>query len=210
VVVEVLGQRAAGEAVDGRGEAAREVAVAEMLANGGTVFGFDQGVIVGVASAGLGLLDPEFLQEFGDPVVDVLGPVIAVETANREGKGRDELLHNRQEKMLANPLHRIDHLELGDFINRVDQVPALDLLQVALVYGVDPQVAGSAVRSGLAALADGAPHRPGFVDMTAPGSVGLRLAQVVQMAIGDCGQPLEAGLTVDVIQALAELPRGGS
>jgi hypothetical protein len=34
------------------------VAVAEMLAESRTVFGFDQGVIVGLASAGFGLLDP--------------------------------------------------------------------------------------------------------------------------------------------------------
>ena len=90
VVVEVLGQRAAAEAVDVLSEASGEVAVAKRLADGGAVFGFDQGVIVGLASTGLGWLDPKLLQELGDPVVAVLGPVIAVEAAKGEGKGRDE------------------------------------------------------------------------------------------------------------------------
>ncbi len=208
VVVEVLGQGAASESIDVAGKAPGDVTVAEMLTDSGTVLGFDQGVIVGLASTGFGLLDSEFLQELGDSVIDVFRPVIAMEAPDGEGKGRDELLQNRQEKMLANPLHGTDHLELGDFIHCIDQVHALDPLQIALMHRVDPQVAGLAVRSGFAPFADETTHRSGFVDMTAPGSVGLMLAQVVQVAIGERGQSFKACIGEPVVHALTELPCG--
>ena len=50
-------------------------------------------------------------------------------------------------------------LELGHLVDNVDDVDPFLTLPVAEVDGIDTQVAGSAVRGGLSALADA--HRGG-------------------------------------------------
>jgi hypothetical protein len=51
VEVEVLGENAAREVINRLGEAAWDVGVAEVLADRGAVFGFNQGVVVGLSGA---------------------------------------------------------------------------------------------------------------------------------------------------------------
>lgn len=175
VEVEVLGENTAGEAVYGLGEASRNMTVAEMLADGGAVFRFDQGVVVGLAGAGLGLFDAKFFEELGDLAVDVFGAVVAVEPLDGEGEGFDELLRYGHEKVFADLGHGKDGLELGDLIHRVDQIQPLDAVQVALVHRVDAQIAGLAL-GGFAPLADLDANRAGFVESAALRPVGLVLA----------------------------------
>lgn len=95
--VEVRRQHVAGEVVDPGGVTARDMAVAEMFADDGAVFAFDQGVVVGVAGAGLGeFLDLEFVEEPRDAMVDGLGAVIGMEGAEGEGKGQEERFQDRK------------------------------------------------------------------------------------------------------------------
>jgi hypothetical protein len=69
--VEVRRQDLEGEVVDLGGVTAWDVAVAEVLADDRAVFAFDQGVVVGLAGAGLGeFLDLEFVEQRGDAMVD--------------------------------------------------------------------------------------------------------------------------------------------
>ena len=51
------------------------MAVAEALSDVCPIFGFDQGVIVGVSSPGFGQFDKEFLEELDHMLIDVLEPL---------------------------------------------------------------------------------------------------------------------------------------
>jgi hypothetical protein len=54
--------------------------------------------------------------------------------------------------------------------------------------GIDAQEAGAAVRPGLAPFADGDLHGAGLVHGAAQALIGLGLAEVVEVAVGDPGQ----------------------
>ena len=71
-------------------------------------------------------------------------------------------------------------------------VEALGAVTVALVDGVHTQEARAAVGIGLAPLADGHLGGPGLGEGGAPALVGLGLTQVVEMAVGQTRQTLEA------------------
>jgi hypothetical protein len=140
--VEIRGKDVQGEIVDFGGVAAWDVGVAEVLADDRAVLAFDQGVIVGLAGAGLGeFLDPELVEEPRDLVVDVLGAIVGVEGADGEGKGEDQLFQGREQVALADPFGGGDELKLGDLIDGVDEIQALDAIQITLVDAVDAQVA---------------------------------------------------------------------
>ena len=99
--VEVGGEEVLGEVVDLLGEAGWDVDIAEVLANDGAVLGLEQGVVIGAAGAGLcELLDMEFVEQVGDPPVDVPRAVVGVESMDREGEGGDERFEDGQEEIL--------------------------------------------------------------------------------------------------------------
>ena len=50
-----------------------------------------------------------------------------------------------QQEALGDALRGADELELGDFIDEVDQVQALDTILVTLMHGIDAHVAGLAL-----------------------------------------------------------------
>ena len=60
------------EGIEQAGPALRDVGMAEELAHDMAVLAFHQGVVVAVPGAGLGELDAQFLQQPGDPVVDIV------------------------------------------------------------------------------------------------------------------------------------------
>ncbi len=68
--------------------ALRDVAVAEWLSDHGTIFSFCQGIVIRLPGTGPGELDAQFLQQFGDPLVDVFRAVAGVKTGHAE---RDRL-----------------------------------------------------------------------------------------------------------------------
>ena len=59
---------------------------------------------------------------------------------------------------VVDALDRSDELELGDLVDEVEVVEALDAVEVSLVDGIDPQVAGLSEGVGPAPLADGDVH----------------------------------------------------
>lgn len=80
----------------------------------------------------------------------------------------------------------------------------------ALVDGVDAHEAGAALGMGFAPLADVDPHRARLILGAAATLVGLRLTQVVEVAVGDGGQALIAAVAEQLPGSLAELAVGRS
>ena len=145
--VEERRQRALGEAVDLGREALRDVVVAEPPADDVGVLALDQRVVVGAAGAGLGeALDAQLLEQRRDTVVDLLAAVVGVEAEDREREGQQQALEQRHQEALGDAGHGADELELGDLVDQVDQVDPLDAVAVALVDGVDADVARPPLR----------------------------------------------------------------
>ena len=143
VEVEVGGEHILGEVVDLCGEAAGDLAVAEVFAHDGGVFTFHQGIVVGVSGTGLGeLTDMELVEQPGDLAVDVLRAVVGVEGQDGEGEALEEGFEYRQQEAFGDALDRADELELGDRIDEVDVVEPLDAVQIPLMDRIDPQEAG--------------------------------------------------------------------
>ena len=114
------------EAVDLGREAPRDVVVAEPLADHIGVLALDQRVVVGMPGPGLGEPpDAQLLEERGDPVVDVFAAVVGVEAEDRERKGQQQPLEQRDQEALRDTRHRTDELELGDLVHQIDQIHAL-------------------------------------------------------------------------------------
>ena len=87
---------------------------------------------------------------------------------------------------------------------------ALDAVEVALVDGIDPQVARLSGGPGPAALADGDVHGAGRRGhRPAAALIAGRVAQVVEMSVGDGGEALEAVVAEHVQGPDAELAGGG-
>ena len=55
-----------------------------------------------------------FLEERSDPVVDVFAAVVGVEAEDRERKGQQQPLEQRDQEALEITHYRTDELELGD------------------------------------------------------------------------------------------------
>ena len=97
----------------------------------------------------------EFLEERGHAVVDVLRPVIRMKAVNDEGKGVQDLRQHGHEEPLTDTLDGEHALELSHLIDGIDVINALDAIQVPLVNRIQAQVAGPALRVGLAPDGDG-------------------------------------------------------
>jgi hypothetical protein len=102
------------------------------------------------------------------------------------------------------------HLPLRRLVDGVDVVDALGFGQVALMHRIEAPAAGPALRVGLAPLADRDRCGPGLAVVEPPLAIGLAVAQVVELAVRDAGQPLELSLAVDIELALEDGPRGRS
>ena len=94
---------------------------------------------------------------------------------------------------------------MGDLVDEVDVVEALGAVEVALMDRVDAQEAGTAVGAGFAPFADADLGGAGFVVSGAQALVDACAPQVVEMAVGDAGQALEAGIAEHLEGPLAEL-----
>ena len=106
--------------------------------------------------------------------------------------------------------HRAQVLVLGDLVDHVDHVDALRVGAVAQVDGIDAQVARSPLGTGPAALADRDPGGSRAMMCEASGAVCAGPAQVVDVAVRDAGQALEADVAVDLELAAQGLLGGGS
>jgi len=102
---------------------------------------------------------------------------------------------------------RTEHNARMRFLSRAEYGELLGIIQrVALVHGIDAQKAGLAVGRRLAPLTD--LDRRGSRLLVAAQAVARALAQVVEVAVGQSGQPLELRLAVNLELALADVPRG--
>ena len=106
-------------------------------------------------------------------------------------------------------LDRADELELGDLVDEVEVVEALDAVEVSLVDRIDPQVVGLSEGLGPAPLADGDVHGAGRRGhRPAAALIAGRVAQVVEVSVGDGGEALEAAVAEQLPGPDAELARG--
>jgi len=99
---------------------------------------------------------------------------------------------------------------LGDDVDGIDVVEALDPVLVALVDGIDADEAGLSLRRRRAAHADAAGSAVGLDEVPALLLVEGLGTQVVQMGDGDAGQSGVAGITIQPPGPFQEHPRGGS
>ena len=100
-------------------------------------------------------------------------------------------------------------LELGDLVDEVEVVEALDAVEVSLVDRIDPQVAGLSEGLGPAPLADGDVHGAGRRGhRPAAALIAGRVAQVVEVSVGDGGEALEAAVAEQLQGPDAELAGG--
>ena len=151
----------------------------------------------------------ELVEQIGDEAVDVLAAVVGVEGVDGEGEGGEEGFEARDEEVLGDARYGSKVLELRDFVDDVDEVDPLPAAVVAQVDGVDAQMAGLAVGLRLAADSDGDGRGPGLAEGEAAGAVGSGLAEVVDVAVGDGGEALEAPVLVDVEHAPEDHLGGG-
>ncbi len=83
-------------------------------------------------------------------MIDVLRTIVRMKAEDREREGAQQAFELYQQEALGDALCSADELELGDFIDEVDQVQALDPIAVTLMYGIDAHVAGLALRRAMA------------------------------------------------------------
>ena len=100
------------------------------------------------------LLDVQFVQHLRYPVVDVLRPVVGVEGQDAEGERAEQRLEHGQNELLGDPANGRKLLELGHFVDHVDDAGPLLAIAVAAVNGVDAHEARAALRPGSAPLPD--------------------------------------------------------
>ena len=209
VEVQERRQGALRETVDVGGEALRDVVVTEPPAHDAGVLALDEGVVVGGAGAGLGEpLDAELFEQFGDAVVDVLAAVVRVEAEDAERERQQQAFEQRQKEALRDAGHGADELVLGDLVHQVDEVEALDAVAVPLVDGVHAHVSRPALGLRGLAQADGHGHRLRPRPHGALRAVRSGAAQVVDVAVGDRREALEARVPEHLELAPQDLARG--
>ena len=211
VEVEVGAEVVVEEGVDLGDEGVADVDVAEPFADDAAVLGFDECVVVAVSGPGLGEGgDVELVEQVGDEAVDVLASVVGVEGVDGEGEGGEKGFEACDEELPGDARYGSKVLELRDFVDDVDAVDALLPAPVAEVDGVDAEEAGLAAGRRLSAHPDSDGGGPGLAEGEAAGPVLAGLAEVVDVAVGDGGEPFEARVAVDVEHAPENHLGGGT
>src|SRR5271166_4555715 len=94
--------------------------------------------------------------------VDELASVIGVKAADWEGELAQQGGQHGLQPSFADASGGAHDLPLHDFIDGVDVVDAFGSRSIALMHGIDPQIARSALRVGPSALADAYRRGPGL------------------------------------------------
>ena len=128
--------------------------------------------------------------------------------AEGEGEGSEQGAEDRRQARGMEVLDRADELELGDLVHQVHVVQAFQVIQIGLVDGIDPDIAGAPERRRPTALANG----PGL------GASGWRWfrgavdtwssAAGCRGGVGDAGQAFEPAVAKAMVGARTELARG--
>lgn len=119
-------------------------------------------------------------------------------------------MQGRDEIAFRDSLHTDYGLHLGDFIDGIDVIQPLDAVLVALMYGIDAQEAGSAIGSGYSSDSDFCWSRSGFLEVSSFALVGIRVSQVIEVAVGDCSQSRVSGIAEYQKGAFAQFSGSGS
>src|SRR5208283_4390815 len=146
----------------------------------------------------------------GYGLVDELAAVVGVKAADGEGELPHHGGQHGIQPSFADAGGGAHDLPLRDLIDGVDVVDAFGSRSIALMHGINPQIARSALRVGPPALADAYRRRPGLGVVQATFPVALLVAQVVQVSHGEGGQPLVLRFTVVLVLALENPPGGRS
>ena len=207
VVVDVGVEEAGIKLVDGRGVGWCNVPPADVFAHDGRVFGLHQAVVAGAAGTAFGLLDQQLAEQFGDDLVDELASVVGVEVEDYKGELLEDAFQQGRQPSLGDALDSQHHLPLRDLIDGVDVVDPLALGSIALMHSIDAQKAGLAVGRGLPPFADLDRGGPGLFKVAQAQAIARAVAQVVEMAVGEPGQPLELTLAVNLELSLENMAR---
>ncbi len=201
-MVEKGREMVAQERVGIRCQRLRDVAAPQPPAYDVAVLGLDQRVVVRAPGPRLReLFDVQLVQHLRDPVVDVLRPVVGMEGQDAEGERADELLEHGDHELLGDPPNRRKLLVLRHFVDHVDHVGPLLAVAVAAVHGVDPHEARAALRPGPAPLPDRRRRAPRCA-VRGPGTpVRPAGTQVVDVAVRNPRQALEALVAEDMVHA---------
>jgi hypothetical protein len=142
------------------GMLARNVSIADVLADHRSVLALHQRIVLAAMGSALGELHTQLLQQTRHGVIDKLRSIVGMQTQNAEGKLMEHGLQYRDQILLADLAGAAYHLPLRHRVHRIDVVDALGALPVALMHGVHPQKAGPVLRFGLAPLGDRHRRRP--------------------------------------------------
>ena len=201
-MVEEGGEEVAQEVVGRWGQMLRDVAVPQPPADDVAVLGLHQRVVVRAPGPGLReLLDVQLVQHRRDPVVDVLRPVVGMEGQDAEGERADERFEHGDHEVLGDPGNGRKLLELRHFVDHVDHVGPLLAAQVAAVDGVNAYETRPALRPGSAPLADRRYRPPGRPERGPGTPVRPATPQVVDVAVRNPRQALEALVAEDMVLA---------
>ena len=199
------------EAVDAVGVARIDVAVADVFTNHRAVLGLYKTVVAALPGAAFGLFDQQLVEQFGDGAIDELAAVVGVKALDAKGELAQHGLEHRLQIGFRDARRRADHLPLQDFIDGVDVINALGSATasrlIALMHRIQAQIAGLALRIGLAPLADRDRRGPRLDVVQTPLAVTLALAQVVQMSHRDPRQTRILLLAVELNLAFQDAPR---
>ncbi len=190
----------AEEVVYGGGAPDGNVGASEPLADDGSVLGLGEGVVVGVAGPGLRkLADVELVEHVGDAVVDALGAVVGVEAHDAEGEGGEEVLEDGEHEELGDADDGAGVLELSDLVDDVEDVEA-PLASRSPWWTVSTWTKpGRPHGVGPAADADEDLDGADLVQGKGSQTVVPPLAEVVDVAVGDARESLEAPVAVDLV-----------
>src|SRR5271157_6628428 len=110
--------------------------------------------------------------------VDELAAVVGVKAADGEGELAQQGGQHGLQPSFADAGGGGHDLPLCNLIDGIDVVDAFGSRSIALMHGIDAQIAGSALRIGPSALADADRRGPGFGVVEATLPVALVVAQV--------------------------------
>src|SRR5580698_1717120 len=104
-----------------------------------------------------------------------------MKSENHERELFEQLLQQRNQPVFGD-LRRGGHdLPLRYFVDRVEVIQAFDAVLVALMNGVDAQIAGAALRPRFAPLADGAQRGPRRLITGVALAVNVRVAEPIDL-----------------------------
>ena len=152
----------------------------------------------------------ESAEQVGDFAVDVLRAVVGVEGLDGEGEGGDEVLQHGDHEVLADARNGSKVLELRDFVDHVDHAGPLPAVPLAAVDRVDAHEARLAQRARPAPRSDPRRRHLGSVQGGPCPPVGPASPEVVDVAVGDPRQALEALVAEHMKQAPQDPLRRGS